>query len=167
MDQGLYVLLAAPPMLAGHYVSLIKSKNTWLYFDDDTVDIIPESTVAATFGNTQVRGSSTCPSGSPECRLHPPEQSLLDRNASLHPPLHSALATGQRNSACSGGRQTGDAGMVTFVVSCVLACCCPCRSSASTWTMATSCSMSECHEGVVEPAIRQAVPGGCRAADAT
>lgn len=39
---------------AGHYVSLIKSKNTWLYFDDDTVDIIPESTVAATFGNTQV-----------------------------------------------------------------------------------------------------------------
>lgn len=39
----------------GHYVSLIKSKNTWLYFDDDTVDIIPESTVAATFGNTQVR----------------------------------------------------------------------------------------------------------------
>lgn len=36
-------------------MSLIKSKNTWLYFDDDTVDIIPESTVAATFGNTQVR----------------------------------------------------------------------------------------------------------------
>jgi ubiquitin C-terminal hydrolase len=42
-------------LCAGHYVSLIKSKNTWLYFDDDTVDIIPESTVAATFGNTQVQ----------------------------------------------------------------------------------------------------------------
>lgn len=40
--------------IAGHYVSLIKSKNTWLFFDDDTVDIISESTVAATFGSTQV-----------------------------------------------------------------------------------------------------------------
>jgi hypothetical protein len=47
-------LLLAALTPAGHYVSLIKSKNTWLYFDDDTVDIIPESTVAATFGNTQV-----------------------------------------------------------------------------------------------------------------
>eukprot|EP00879_Flechtneria_rotunda_P002834 GHRR01003047.1.p1 GENE.GHRR01003047.1~~GHRR01003047.1.p1 ORF type:complete len:435 (+),score=163.33 GHRR01003047.1:149-1453(+) len=37
----------------GHYVSLIKSKNTWLFFDDDAVDIITESTVAATFGSTQ------------------------------------------------------------------------------------------------------------------
>jgi hypothetical protein len=42
-------------MPAGHYVSLIKSKNTWLYFDDDSVDLIPEATVAATFGHTQVR----------------------------------------------------------------------------------------------------------------
>jgi ubiquitin C-terminal hydrolase len=38
---------------AGHYVSLIKSKNQWLFFDDDTVDIIEESMVAATFGATQ------------------------------------------------------------------------------------------------------------------
>jgi hypothetical protein len=40
---------------AGHYVSLIKSKSTWLFFDDDQVDLISESTVAATFGSTQVR----------------------------------------------------------------------------------------------------------------
>ncbi|WIA11872.1 hypothetical protein OEZ85_011958 [Tetradesmus obliquus] len=37
----------------GHYVSLIKSKSTWLFFDDDQVDLINESTVAATFGSTQ------------------------------------------------------------------------------------------------------------------
>ncbi|KAF8071087.1 UBP4 [Scenedesmus sp. PABB004] len=37
----------------GHYVSLIKSKGTWLFFDDDAVEIINESTVAATFGSTQ------------------------------------------------------------------------------------------------------------------
>jgi hypothetical protein len=36
-------------------VSLIKSKSTWLFFDDDQVDLISESTVAATFGSTQVR----------------------------------------------------------------------------------------------------------------
>ena len=34
-------------------MSLIKSKNQWLFFDDDTVDIIEESMVAATFGATQ------------------------------------------------------------------------------------------------------------------
>lgn len=43
---------------AGHYVSLIKSKtNTWLFFDDDTVDIIHEGMVAATFGSTQEYGN--------------------------------------------------------------------------------------------------------------
>lgn len=42
-------------------MSLIKSQKTWLYFDDDTVDIIPESTVAATFGNTQVRAAAEHP----------------------------------------------------------------------------------------------------------
>lgn len=42
------------PSFTGHYVSLIKSRNQWLFFDDDTVDLINESTVAATFGSTQV-----------------------------------------------------------------------------------------------------------------
>lgn len=50
----------------GHYVSLIKSKNTWLYFDDDTVDIINEATVAATFGSTQA--SCKIPCGPMDCR---------------------------------------------------------------------------------------------------
>jgi hypothetical protein len=48
-------IAACLPHCAGHYVSLIKSKSTWLFFDDDQVDLISESTVAATFGSTQVR----------------------------------------------------------------------------------------------------------------
>ncbi|GBF97840.1 ubiquitin carboxyl-terminal hydrolase [Raphidocelis subcapitata] len=37
----------------GHYVALIKSKSQWLFFDDDTVELIREEQVAATFGSTQ------------------------------------------------------------------------------------------------------------------
>ncbi|KIZ02162.1 ubiquitin carboxyl-terminal hydrolase 12/46 [Monoraphidium neglectum] len=37
----------------GHYVSLIKSKSQWLFFDDDSVELIREEQVAATFGSTQ------------------------------------------------------------------------------------------------------------------
>lgn len=37
----------------GHYVSLIKSHNQWLFFDDDTVETIQEHLVQTTFGSTQ------------------------------------------------------------------------------------------------------------------
>ncbi|MEW5306345.1 MAG: hypothetical protein WDW36_008814 [Sanguina aurantia] len=37
----------------GHYVSLIKSHDNWLFFDDDSVDMITESQVHSTFGSTQ------------------------------------------------------------------------------------------------------------------
>jgi ubiquitin carboxyl-terminal hydrolase 12/46 len=39
-------------------VCLIKSHGTWLFFDDDTVDHIPESMVCATFGSTQEYSAS-------------------------------------------------------------------------------------------------------------
>lgn len=48
--------LPSPPP-AGHYVCLIKSHGNWLFFDDDTVEHIPESMVSATFGSTQEFGS--------------------------------------------------------------------------------------------------------------
>lgn len=37
----------------GHYVSLIKSHNNWVFFDDENVDSITESQVQTTFGSTQ------------------------------------------------------------------------------------------------------------------
>ncbi|XP_074573179.1 ubiquitin carboxyl-terminal hydrolase 3-like [Curcuma longa] len=37
----------------GHYVSLVKSHNHWLYFDDENVEIIDESTVQTYFGSAQ------------------------------------------------------------------------------------------------------------------
>lgn len=37
----------------GHYVSLIKSHNNWLFFDDENVESISESQVQSTFGSTQ------------------------------------------------------------------------------------------------------------------
>jgi len=43
----------------GHYVSLIKSHNHWLYFDDETVDQIDESFVHSYFGTTQDNISNT------------------------------------------------------------------------------------------------------------
>lgn len=42
---------------AGHYVSLIKSHNTWLFFDDEGVDSITEQQVQSTFGSTQEYGA--------------------------------------------------------------------------------------------------------------
>ena len=39
--------------LAGHYVALVKSHDNWLFFDDETVEPIPESVVRTTFGSTQ------------------------------------------------------------------------------------------------------------------
>ncbi|KAG6503570.1 hypothetical protein ZIOFF_035886 [Zingiber officinale] len=37
----------------GHYVSLVKSHNHWLYFDDENVEIIDESAVQTYFGSAQ------------------------------------------------------------------------------------------------------------------
>lgn len=37
----------------GHYVSLVKSHNHWLFFDDENVEIIDESVVQTFFGSTQ------------------------------------------------------------------------------------------------------------------
>ena len=40
-------------MVAGHYVALVKSHENWLFFDDETVEPVPESAVRAVFGSTQ------------------------------------------------------------------------------------------------------------------
>jgi len=37
----------------GHYVSMIKSANTWLLFDDDNIDVIQESELTSCFGSSQ------------------------------------------------------------------------------------------------------------------
>lgn len=41
------------PAWTGHYVSLVKSHNSWLFFDDESVEPISEHTVQTTFGATQ------------------------------------------------------------------------------------------------------------------
>ncbi|CAK9174024.1 unnamed protein product [Ilex paraguariensis] len=43
----------------GHYVSLVKSHNHWLYFDDENVEIIDESAVQSFFGSAQEYSSNT------------------------------------------------------------------------------------------------------------
>ncbi|THU53126.1 hypothetical protein C4D60_Mb10t11130 [Musa balbisiana] len=43
----------------GHYVSLVKSHNHWLYFDDETVEMIDESTMHKYFGSSQEYSSNT------------------------------------------------------------------------------------------------------------
>lgn len=43
----------------GHYVSLVKSHNHWLFFDDENVEIIDESAVQTFFGSTQEYSSNT------------------------------------------------------------------------------------------------------------
>ena len=47
----------------GHYVSLIKAHNSWLFFDDEAVDGITESQIQSTFGSTQEYGSSNMDHG--------------------------------------------------------------------------------------------------------
>lgn len=47
----------------GHYVSLIKSHNNWLFFDDESVDGITESQIQSTFGSTQEYGSANTDHG--------------------------------------------------------------------------------------------------------
>lgn len=43
----------------GHYVSLVKSHNHWLFFDDENVEIIDESAVQTSFGSAQEFSSNT------------------------------------------------------------------------------------------------------------
>ncbi|KAK2982332.1 hypothetical protein RJ640_009029 [Escallonia rubra] len=43
----------------GHYVSLVKSHNHWLFFDDENVEIIDESAVQTSFGSAQEYSSNT------------------------------------------------------------------------------------------------------------
>jgi ubiquitin carboxyl-terminal hydrolase 12/46 len=37
----------------GHYISLIKSHSNWLFFDDETVDMVDESNLTTFFGSAQ------------------------------------------------------------------------------------------------------------------
>ncbi|XP_010926298.1 ubiquitin carboxyl-terminal hydrolase 4 [Elaeis guineensis] len=43
----------------GHYVSLVKSHNHWLFFDDENVEMIDESIIQTFFGSTQEYSSNT------------------------------------------------------------------------------------------------------------
>nr|AWW15231.1 ubiquitin carboxyl-terminal hydrolase 3 [Leavenworthia alabamica] len=43
----------------GHYVSLVKSHNHWLFFDDENVEIIEESAIQTFFGSSQEYSSNT------------------------------------------------------------------------------------------------------------
>ncbi|KOM30719.1 hypothetical protein LR48_Vigan01g027300 [Vigna angularis] len=43
----------------GHYVSLVKSHNHWLFFDDENVEMIDESAVQTFFGSSQEYSSNT------------------------------------------------------------------------------------------------------------
>lgn len=43
----------------GHYVSLVKSHNHWLFFDDENVEMIDESAVQTSFGSAQEYSSNT------------------------------------------------------------------------------------------------------------
>eukprot|EP00262_Sarcandra_glabra_P008823 TRINITY_DN2264_c0_g1_i1.p1 TRINITY_DN2264_c0_g1~~TRINITY_DN2264_c0_g1_i1.p1 ORF type:complete len:372 (-),score=61.15 TRINITY_DN2264_c0_g1_i1:207-1322(-) len=43
----------------GHYVSLVKSHNHWLFFDDENVEIIDETAVQTFFGSAQEYSSNT------------------------------------------------------------------------------------------------------------
>ncbi|OIV98438.1 hypothetical protein TanjilG_16765 [Lupinus angustifolius] len=43
----------------GHYVSLVKSHNHWLFFDDENVEMIDESAIQTFFGSSQEYSSNT------------------------------------------------------------------------------------------------------------
>ncbi|GFY80251.1 ubiquitin-specific protease 4 [Actinidia rufa] len=43
----------------GHYVSLVKSHNHWLFFDDEAVEMIDESAVQTFFGSPQEYSNNT------------------------------------------------------------------------------------------------------------
>lgn len=43
----------------GHYVSLVKTHNHWLLFDDENVEMIDESTVQTFYGSSQEYSGNT------------------------------------------------------------------------------------------------------------
>jgi ubiquitin carboxyl-terminal hydrolase 12/46 len=43
----------------GHYISLVKSHNHWLFFDDENVEMTDESMVQAFFGSPQEFSGNT------------------------------------------------------------------------------------------------------------
>jgi ubiquitin carboxyl-terminal hydrolase 12/46 len=43
----------------GHYISMVKSHNTWLIFDDDNIDLINESDLASCFGSPHEMTTTT------------------------------------------------------------------------------------------------------------
>lgn len=43
----------------GHYVSLVKAHSRWLLFDDETVELIDEQSIAACYGTTQDGAQNT------------------------------------------------------------------------------------------------------------
>ena len=43
----------------GHYVSLVRSHNKWLLFDDESVELIKESAIEQCFGTLEETGRST------------------------------------------------------------------------------------------------------------
>lgn len=43
----------------GHYVSIVKAHNRWLLFDDETVELIDEQSIAACYGTTQDGAQNT------------------------------------------------------------------------------------------------------------
>jgi hypothetical protein len=93
-------------------VSLIKSKNTWLFFDDDTVDIINEATVAATFGNTQVCAMVTRQSGSGATRRQHRRTCLLSGCSRLAWTHHVLM----RSCAAPGGPAAAAAALLLWSI---------------------------------------------------
>ena len=43
----------------GHYVSLVRARNKWLLFDDESVELIKESAIEQCFGTLEETGRST------------------------------------------------------------------------------------------------------------
>jgi ubiquitin carboxyl-terminal hydrolase 12/46 len=43
----------------GHYVSLVKSHNHWLFFDDENVEMVEESTLQTFFGSSHEYSGNT------------------------------------------------------------------------------------------------------------
>ncbi|KAI7982279.1 Ubiquitin carboxyl-terminal hydrolase 3 [Camellia lanceoleosa] len=61
----------------GHYVSLVKSHDHWLFFDDENVEIIDESDVPTFFRSAQEYLSNTKREGLKRMKLKKPPQVLV------------------------------------------------------------------------------------------
>jgi ubiquitin carboxyl-terminal hydrolase 12/46 len=46
-------------MNSGHYISIVKSANHWLVYDDDTVEVVPESFLERLFGMTETQQANS------------------------------------------------------------------------------------------------------------